>query len=236
VLDHQHGDAEVVLDVLDPERHVVGFLRIQAGGRLVEQQQPRLGGERARQLDHFAHAIGQTGDQAVAVVRQVEEIDHLLHRFALRQLRAAHARREQQLLPQRAATVAVATDEQVLQHGGVLEQLDVLERARDAELGDAVRRQPRQVVAVEPDAAAARRIDQADQVEDGRLARAIRADDGEHLARLQCERHAVDRPHAAEADAEVLDLKEGPPRGRMHRPRRPPCGLVDAHRRRSDLA
>ena len=34
----------------------------------------------------------------------------------------------------------VAADQQVLQHGRVLEQLDVLERARDAEPGDLVRR------------------------------------------------------------------------------------------------
>jgi hypothetical protein len=39
VLDHQHRDAEVVLDVLDPERHVAGFLDVEARGGLVEQQQ-----------------------------------------------------------------------------------------------------------------------------------------------------------------------------------------------------
>ena len=43
-------------------------------------------------------------------------------------------------LPQAGAAVRVAADQQVLQHGRVLEQLDVLERARDAERGDLVRR------------------------------------------------------------------------------------------------
>ena len=52
------------LDVLDPERHVVGFLDVQARRRLVEQQQLGLGAQRARQLHHLAHAVGQAGDHA----------------------------------------------------------------------------------------------------------------------------------------------------------------------------
>jgi hypothetical protein len=39
VLHHQHGDAQLVLDVLDPEGHVVGFLHVQARRGLVQQQQ-----------------------------------------------------------------------------------------------------------------------------------------------------------------------------------------------------
>jgi hypothetical protein len=65
------------------------LLRVQARGRLVEQQQLGLGGERAPELDHLAHAVGQPGDEVVAVLGEIEEIDHLLHRLALRQLGGA---------------------------------------------------------------------------------------------------------------------------------------------------
>src|SRR5204862_117000 len=50
VLDHQHGDAQQRPDVLDPERHVLGLLDAEPGGRLVEQEELRLGAERARHL------------------------------------------------------------------------------------------------------------------------------------------------------------------------------------------
>ncbi len=95
MLDHQHRDAELLLDVLDPERHVVGLVRVETGGRLVEQHQLRLGRKRAAKLDHLAHAIGQSGHEAVAIVCEVEQVDHALDRLALRDLGAAHARQEQ---------------------------------------------------------------------------------------------------------------------------------------------
>src|SRR5215468_5244378 len=43
VLDHQHRDAEQILDVLDPEGHFVGFFDVEPGRRLVEQQQLWIG-------------------------------------------------------------------------------------------------------------------------------------------------------------------------------------------------
>jgi hypothetical protein len=48
--------------------------------------------------------------------------------------------REEQVAPEAGAAVRVAADQQVLQHRGVLEQLDVLEGARDAQRRDLVRR------------------------------------------------------------------------------------------------
>ena len=86
MLDHDHGDAEVVLDVVDPERDLLGLLGVEARGRLVEQQQLGLGAQRARQLHHLAHAVGQAGDALVAIVGEVEEIDDLLDGLAMLQL------------------------------------------------------------------------------------------------------------------------------------------------------
>jgi hypothetical protein len=102
----------------------------------------------------------------------------------------------------------VAADQQVLQHGGVLEQLDVLEGARDAERGHRVRRLGGQITPVVGDAAAGGGIDAADQVEDRRLARAVGPDQREHLAAPDFEAHLVDREHAPEAHAQVLGRQE----------------------------
>ena len=59
VLDHQDGDAELVLHVADPERHVAGLLDVQPGRRFIEQDQLRLGTQSSRQLDYLADAVGQ---------------------------------------------------------------------------------------------------------------------------------------------------------------------------------
>ena len=154
----------------------------------------------ARQLHHLAHAVGQAGDALLAIVGEVEEVDDLLHRVAVAQLLALDARREQQLGKDVGARAAVAADQQVLQHRGVLEQLDVLKGAGDTPTGDGVRRHARDVRAVEHQPPAGRLVDAADQVEDGALAGAVRADDGEDLALLHVEGHSIHGPDAAEGD------------------------------------
>lgn len=51
MLDQQNGDAAVVADLADQVAENVDFLVIEAAGGLVEQQDLRLGGQRARQFD-----------------------------------------------------------------------------------------------------------------------------------------------------------------------------------------
>jgi hypothetical protein len=147
---------------------------------------------------------------------QVEEIDHSLRRFAVLDLEGEHPGQEEQFLDEARAGVRVTAEEQVLQHRRVLEQLDVLEGARDAPPGDLVGRHPRDVPLAEEQPSVARIVDPAHQVEDGGLAGAVGADDGEHLALIHLEAHAVERPDAPEVDAEAVRLEE-------------------RHRRRSDL-
>src|SRR5262249_16613978 len=142
----QHGDAEQLLDVLNPERHVVRLLDIEAGRRFVQEQELRLGAQRAGQFNHLAHAIGQIGDQAVAMRLQVEKVNHPLHRFTVFELEPSDLGQKQQLLDESTALMDVAAEEQILQYRGVIEQLDVLKGAGDAEFGNLVRWQPGDVL------------------------------------------------------------------------------------------
>jgi hypothetical protein len=104
--------------------------------------------------------------------------------------------------------VRVAADQQVLQHRGVLEQLDVLEGARNAQRRNLVRglfgELERPLRSEIGDLAGGGRVDAADQVEHRGLAGAVGADQREHLAALHVEADLVDGQHAAEAHAEVL--------------------------------
>ena len=114
--------------------------RVEAGGRLVQAEQLRLGGQRPGDLQPALVAVGQVAGQLVGPVARC------------RRSRAARRARSRPslLLPpvprqpeQRAGTlglvVRVRADHDVLQRGHLREEPDVLERPGDAHLGDLVR-------------------------------------------------------------------------------------------------
>jgi hypothetical protein len=104
--------------------------------------------------------------------------------------------------------VQVAAEEQVVEHGEVFEQLDVLEGPGQAGPGDAVRLQPGQVAAVEADAALLGPVQARQAVEQRGLAGAVGADDGEQLARPDLEAHRAEGPDAGEAQVQVVDPQQ----------------------------
>ena len=168
----------------------------------------RLRESGAGDFDHLAHAVGKTRDQLLAIGLEVEELDHLLDLAAVFLLGPAHRGQEQNLLPELGGGVAVPAHQQVGQHRGVLEQLYVLKGAGDAEPGDLVRRDLGDVAALEEQLARGRVVEPRDQVEDRRLAGAVGADDGEDLALLDAEAHAVDCLEAAELQRDAVDREE----------------------------
>jgi hypothetical protein len=116
----------------------------------------------------------------------------------------AHARQEQQFLPEPGGGMAVPADQQIAQHGRILEQFDVLEGAGDAEFGDAEGRLLGDVLILEIDLARGRAVDPRDQVEDRTLAGAVGADDREDLALLHREADGIDRLQAAEMQRQIF--------------------------------
>ena len=148
VLHHQHRDAELVLDVLDPERHVVGFLHVQARTRARRAAaawarctarapaRPPCARRRAGRPPSSRGGAAGPASRSPARPSRAPAIS------AARVLA-----REEQLAPEAGLAVRVAADQQVVQHRGVLEQLDVLEGARDAQRGDLVRRLRRSALA-----------------------------------------------------------------------------------------
>src|SRR2546421_43587 len=111
-------------------------------------------------------------------------------------LLATLARRVQDRLERRRLHPRVMADHDVLEGGHVLEQPDVLEGARDPEPRDAVRGAARDVGACEEDASGRRLVQPGDDVEEGRLAGAVRADEADDRSLGDGE---VDRAHGDEA-------------------------------------
>ena len=114
------------------------FARVEAGRRLVEAEQPRLGAHGARDLEPALRAIGQLAGRPVGIgqrgrcapasARAFSTAARLGAAIALQaeQAEDAHARGAHQLV--------VLGDHQVLQHRHAGKQADVLEGARHPRL------------------------------------------------------------------------------------------------------
>ncbi|HMG55002.1 MAG TPA: hypothetical protein VK601_16005, partial [Kofleriaceae bacterium] len=77
VLDHQDGDSENVADRADLLAEPAHLLVVQPAGRLVEQQQDGLGGQRAGQLDPLLDRERQPTDRSLGDRAELEPVDQL---------------------------------------------------------------------------------------------------------------------------------------------------------------
>jgi hypothetical protein len=124
-------------------------------------------------------------------------------------------------------------DEQVLEHGEILERLRNLVGAADAGPAAPLRRLLQEVSAVETNAAGRRRQAAGDQVEQRGLARAVRPDDADRLARRDYEIEIVGDDDRAEAFLQACDfqhemstrraIRRWPPFGRRRGSPAPSC-------------
>ena len=130
-----------VAHLLDEVHHVRGLVRVHPRGRFVEQQQFRLGRERAADLQPPLFAIGEIARQHVAASAQPDEVQQAQRLLVRRALVAHGVRRAQHRTPPGGAQVQMHSDQQILDCGDVAEQADVLIGAADSGRGDAIRRQ-----------------------------------------------------------------------------------------------
>src|SRR5207253_2182948 len=78
VFDEQNADLELVADEADQLHQFDLLLRVHSGGRLVEQQQARLGGQRPRDLEAALIAVGQVFGLKTLFVGEAEELEKFL--------------------------------------------------------------------------------------------------------------------------------------------------------------
>src|SRR5690606_22437581 len=105
-------------------------------------------------------------------------------------------------------------DDHIVLHREREERAHNLEGTADATLADNVGWEPVDALAGKRDRPCVGRKDAGDHVEQGGLAGAVRADDGEDFAPLHVEADAIDRKQTAEALGRTVDGQE-----RAHDPR-----------------
>ena len=152
--------------------------RVDAGERLVEQHQPRLGGQRACDLAAPALAAGQARAQLVGHVRDLQ--------FVHQAGQLAFAAVGVQVLAQLQHQAQVVGDGELAEHRWLLRQV------ADAELGARVHGLGGDVAAIELDAAGIGRHQADDHVETGGLAGAVGAEQADDLAGVEGQREIVD--------------------------------------------
>ena len=210
-------DGAPARDPLDQRDGAVDVLDAHAGGRLVEQQQPRVQRQRQGQLQGPLLPVRERAGEHPGPVGQADlveqvhgawaELAHLL--LGAPEPVAEPGRRGQRELD-------------VVDEGHLVEQAGDLERAGHAQVDDLLRAEPGDVAVAEVDRARRGRQEAGEQVEQGGLAGAVRPDQGVHAALGDVEVDPLDGGEAAELLGQCPGAQQ---RGRGRRALRHGCGL-----------
>ena len=194
VVRHEHDGHALAVQLLEQAQDLGRGAAVEGAGGLVGEEQARAVHERAGDRDALLLAAGELHRPVMGAVREADAAERL--QGALAAGPAVEAR-----IDHRQFDIAEGVDAR--------QQVELLEHEADLAVAQA-----RQAVGVEaldrragePVVAAGRPIEAADQVHEGGLARAGRPHDGDEIARLDVERHAVERHDAA--GVEVVDPAE----------------------------
>ena len=115
VLDHEHSQSEIGADTVNKGGQFFGLLRVHTGSRLIQQQQLRLGGKRARDLHPALQAVGQASSQFIAHILKSQHMQQVFALLALALFLVCIQPEGSAQQVGRAA--AVLGDEHVLKHG-----------------------------------------------------------------------------------------------------------------------
>ena len=197
VVGHEHeGDADLPLDGLELDLHLLAQLEVQRAERLIEQQDLGPIDQGAGQGHPLTLAAGELGGLAVAVGTQSNRLQRLARRGSRRSAWPTLAT----LRPYSMfwATVMCAEQRVVLEDG-----VDVAVE----------RRATRDILAVQLDGALGGQLEAGDHPQDRGLARARRTQQGEELAVEHVEVHAV---HGCDRSLAVPELLAQPSQGDRH--------------------
>ena len=201
VLDHEERLARLV-ELDDPVGQVPDQRRVHAARGLVEQQHARVGDEQRGELEQLALAVGERAGRVGGQGGDADEVQQL-HGPALLGRRAGAAGQAAQ-----PALLALGGHEHVLEHGQAREEPRELEGAPDAEAEHAVRRGVGDVGAAEAHLTLLDALIAGDDVEQGRLARAVGPDQPVDLALADLEVAGRQRLDPAEGLRDPGDVEQ----------------------------
>jgi hypothetical protein len=170
----------------------------QARGRLVEEQEPGLGGERPRDAELALVAVRERTGRLPLARSEAEQLEQLVGPT-----------------PRLAGPCASSEggDLDVLADAQACERAAVLERAREPGAAAPVRTPRRHVLAGELDRPRGREVEAGEDVDERRLPCPVRPDQADDLVAVQLERHVAERVQRLEGtrDGGGPESVSGPP-------------------------
>ena len=191
VLDQEHAQVSGAQHRLEDLHRPVGLLQRQPLRRFVEHQQPRLLRDGHGDFQQPLVTVRQRASRRIGEAREPQMLERLVGDGGCAP-RIARLRGEAHVLAR-------------AERG---EDMAPLEGARDAFARHAMDRKAGDILAREDHLARVRLQHAGDQVEQRRLAGAVRADDGANLAGLELHVDRVDGDERAEAPCQPLALKQ----------------------------
>ena len=209
VLNQENRQVEFIAQAANKVCQLVRFLGVHARRRFVQQQQARPRGQRTHNFQVPLLAIRQAACLFIPHVPQVDLLQQRFHLGFRRRLLLAVRGRAQRRCEVTGLDVEVLRNQHVLVHRQILEQANVLERARHAHLGDIARLFARDVhflpVRVRViHVTVGRRVHARHHVEGRRLARAVRANQRHNIMLGNFQRQLVDGNDAAKLHGNVV--------------------------------
>ncbi len=189
-----HHDRDAALQFEHQVAQARRALCAEAGRGLVEEQQPRLRGQRHADLERTPFAIRQPGSGHVLLSGQSDTRQHLSGLILRGAVAAEVAPHRQTACPYRGQC-----QQHVVERGLVVEQVHRLERPRQPFERDSARRQPGDVDTLEHHAATIGPVAPGEHVEAGGLAGAVRPHDAGQPAFVEGKRHVLQHHLVAEA-------------------------------------
>src|SRR5215831_15295846 len=208
VLDEGDGGAELVVHVEDEAGHVLLLLHVHPRHGLVEEEKVWLGGQRPRQLHPLLQPVGQPPRRRLTDGLDFQEVDHPLHRRAVRELLATRRPPVERVEEEVPPHLEEPPRHDVVEHAHALEEGHVLEGAGDAEGGHIEGLELGPVAPLEDDVTLLGMVKPADDVEERSLPCPVGADDSHDLAAMDVDAHVAKRLHSAEAHGDALDAQE----------------------------
>jgi hypothetical protein len=217
VLDQQHAEIPGNEHALENLHRAIGLLQREALGRLVEHEQPRLLRDRHGHFEQALVAVREERRADIGKTRKPQMLERLIGGC-----RGARDHMPPANKPPTLTFACLRGDADILTRGERRKDVAELERARDALECHRMHRQPGNVLAGKDDFAGSGLEHARDQVEHGRLAGAVGADDRADPPRFQAHVDRIDGDQRAEASHQAFAFKQ---RHRMFRCRRPGARL-----------
>src|SRR3954463_11765839 len=208
VLDEHDGTAGVA-DAAEAAREIGRLCLVEAGRRLVQENQRGLGDEGARYLEQPPMPVRQLARRDAGVAAQADELERAPRAGEDALLLGALCRRARERGEDAGMRSGVQADARVLERAHLSEELQILEGAADAGLRAPGRVPARDVGAAKAYRAARNGERAGDEVEQRGLAGAVRADQAVDRAALDAQVHRIDRGQPAEAAAQARGFEKG---------------------------